>query len=159
MCISVHLSTSLYIYIHVYTSIYIYVNLYASTYIYICLFTFMCTYISVYIYIYTSVYKSIYIHIYTYVLCRLASYFETDILSRNTHPPSHFPSTKPSGRSPTPVVARYPLRPDEHPRTTKAVAAEATASHRCSRQPKTRALCALVDRKTRGGPQANTATG
>ena len=36
--------------------------------------------------------------------CMLASCFETDLLSRNTQPlpPSPFPSTQPSARSPTP---------------------------------------------------------
>ena len=74
--------------------------------------------------------------------CRLASYFETDILSRNTHPlpTSHPPH--PLSAPPLSAGARHTLRPDEHPRTTKTATVEATTSHRCTRQPQTLALCA-----------------
>ena len=62
------------------------------------------------------------------------------IYSHETPNHSPLPSTKPSAHSPTQAGARHTLRPDEHPRTTKAVTAEATASHRCSRQLQTRPL-------------------
>ena len=58
--------------------------------------------------------------------CMLTSCFETDLLSRNTQPlpPSHPPNHLPA--PPLLAGARHTLRPDEHLRTTKIAAAEAT---------------------------------
>ena len=65
MCISIHLSTSLYIHIHLYTSIYTYVNLYTSTYIYIYAYLYLC--VPIYLYTYIYIYICLYIYIYTYI--------------------------------------------------------------------------------------------
>ena len=122
--ISIHLYTSLHIYIHLCKSIYIYIHLHMPIYIYVCL------YICIHIYIYIC----LYIYIYTYIyICPAACLraVSKQIYSHETpnpSPPQHPPHNLPA--PPFQAGARHTLRPDEHPRTTKTAAAEATASQR-----------------------------
>ena len=145
-----------------------YIHTYIHAYIHTSIHTYIHTYIHLYIYTCVHIHTSclyIYIYIYIYIhmsFCKLASCLETDLLSRNTQPLLHHPSTKPSARSPTQAGDRHTLRPDEHPRTTKAVAADATASHICSRQPRPRALCTAREpeekRRAPGRPRNRMST-
>ena len=88
------------------------------------------------------IYINIYIHIYTYVSLPAC------VLLRNRftltkHPtPAPTISNPPSVCSPTQAGDRHTLQTEVHPRTTKAVTAEATVKHSCSRQLHPRVLCA-----------------